>query len=78
MESIVKMAAPKVADIQPRAQSALRASPIYALRELRVEQTGEALVISGLVSSFYHKQLAQEVVRAVAEGLEVINSIHVL
>jgi uncharacterized NAD-dependent epimerase/dehydratase family protein len=45
---------------------------------LRVEQTGEALVLSGLVSSYYHKQLAQEVVRAVAEGLEVINSIHVL
>ena len=68
----------KVEDVQPRAQIALRASPIYALRELRVEQTGDALLISGLVSSFYHKQLAQEVVRAVAEGVEVINSIHVL
>ena len=68
----------KVEDVQPRAQSALRVSPIYALRELRVEQTGDALLISGLVASFYHKQLAQEVVRAVAEGIEVINSIHVL
>ena len=68
----------KVEDVQPRAQVALCASPIYALRELRVEQTGDALLISGLVSSFYHKQLAQEVVRAVAEGVEVINSIHVL
>ncbi len=68
----------KVEDVQPRAQVALRASPIYALRELRVEQTGDALLISGLVSSFYHKQLAQEVVRAVAEGIEVVNSIHVL
>jgi uncharacterized NAD-dependent epimerase/dehydratase family protein len=65
-------------DIQPRAQRALTASPIYALRELRVEQTGDILLISGLVSSFYHKQLAQEVVRAVAEGIEVVNSIHVL
>jgi hypothetical protein len=68
----------RIEDVQPRAQTALRASPIFALRELRVEQTGDALLISGLVSSFYHKQLAQEVVRAVAEGLEVINTIHVL
>ena len=65
-------------DVQPRAQRALTASPIYALRELRVEQTGDTLLISGLVSSYYHKQLAQEVVRAVAEGIEVVNSIHVL
>ena len=65
-------------DIQPRAQDALTASPICALRELRVDQTGDTLMISGLVSSFYHKQLAQEVVRAVAEGVEVVNTIHVL
>ena len=65
-------------EVQPRAQKALAASPIYALRELRVDQTGDTLLISGLVSSFYHKQLAQEVVRAVAEGIEVVNSIHVL
>jgi hypothetical protein len=65
-------------DIQPRAQRALTASPIYALRELRVDQTGDTLLISGLVSSFYHKQLAQEVVRAVSEGVEVVNSIRVL
>lgn len=64
-------------DVQPRAQDALAASPIYALRELRVEQAGDTLLIRGLVSSFYHKQLAQEVVRAVAEGVEVVNSIHV-
>ena len=65
-------------DVGPRAQEALFTSPIYALRDLRVEQRGECLLISGLVASFYHKQLAQEVVRAVAEGCEVINSIRVL
>ena len=72
------MAETLASDIQRRAQRALASSPIYALRELRVEQTGEMLLISGLVSSYYHKQLAQEVVRAVAEGTEVVNSIHVL
>jgi NAD(P)H-flavin reductase len=64
-------------EVQPRAQSALSASPVFALRELRVDQQGERLIITGPVSSFYHKQLAQEVVLAVAEGIEVVNSIAV-
>lgn len=63
--------------VQPRAQDALSASAVFALRELRVEQNGDRLVISGPVSSFYHKQLAQEVVLAIAEGVEVVNSISV-
>ncbi len=64
-------------DIQPRAQAALTNSPFYELRELQVEQHGDALQISGCVSSFYHKQLAQEVVRSVCKGIEVTNSIRV-
>ena len=52
-------------------------SPIYELRDLQVEHHEGALVISGAVSSFYHKQLAQEVVRSVCGSIEVINSIHV-
>ncbi len=52
-------------------------SPFYALRELQVQREGDALLISGRVSSFYHKQLAQEVVRHAAEGVEVVNSIEV-
>ncbi|MGD9720352.1 MAG: BON domain-containing protein [Pirellulales bacterium] len=64
-------------DLQKRAQRALKASPFYALRELQVEQDGDALLIRGLVTSFYHKQLAQEVVRHAAEGVEVVNFIDV-
>ena len=64
-------------DVQSRAQLALSASPIYALRELQVEHDGEMLQLRGVVSSFYHKQLAQEVVRHAVEGVEVLNSIHV-
>ncbi len=64
-------------DIQDRAQRALTASPIYALRDLRVELVDDALLLSGHVASFYHKQLAQEVVLAVAEGMAVSNVIHV-
>ena len=64
-------------DVKPRAQTALAASPIHELRALRVEQQNGALVISGTVSSFYHKQLAQEVVRAVCREIALINSVHV-
>jgi osmotically-inducible protein OsmY len=69
-------------DVRPRAQSALSKSPIFELRELRVEQRNGVLVLSGIVSSFYHKQLAQEVVRNVCRQYqqaetELINSIEV-
>jgi len=77
MEGLSLMPVLSAKDGQPRAQSALAASPVYALRELHVEQQGDALLISGRVTSFYHKQLAQEVVRHAAEGVEVVNSIHV-
>jgi hypothetical protein len=76
-EGFCRMPVLTAKDVQIRAQSALAASPVYALRDLRVEQQGDALLIRGLVSSFYHKQLAQEVVRQAAEGVEVVNSIHV-
>jgi len=63
--------------IEVLAQCALASSPIYALRELQVERIEDSLLISGHVDSYYHKQLAQEVVRAVAEGCRVVNSIDV-
>jgi hypothetical protein len=66
-----------VVDASERAQQALSASPISALRSLRVVQAGHALLLSGSVSSYYNKQLAQEAVRAVAKGFDVINSIDV-
>jgi hypothetical protein len=66
-----------LADAQSRVQTALAASPIFALRELRVERRDSSLRLCGLVASFYHKQLAQEVVRSLAGDLEVINSVAV-
>jgi hypothetical protein len=64
-------------DFQSRAQAALVNSPVYELRDLQVEQHDGTLQISGRVSSFYHKQLAQEVIRSVCKGIEVVNSIGV-
>jgi len=71
------MAVIAVEEVQPRAQAALAKSPFYELRDLQVEERQGALLISGCVSSFYHKQLAQEVVRSVCTDTEVINSIRV-
>ena len=65
------------ADVVTQAQAALVSSPIQALRELRVRRDGDRLLISGRVDSFYHKQLAQEVVRLIAKGLQVVNAVDV-
>ena len=64
-------------DVCARAQSALSSSPFYELRVLHVEPREDHVRISGRVSSFYHKQLVQEIVRTVAKGIEVINSVDV-
>jgi hypothetical protein len=63
------------------AQAALHASPFFDLRELTVEENdGNRLILRGMVSSFYHKQLAQEVVLvlAKAQSYRVVNSIEVI
>ena len=66
-----------ILDVVTQAQEALASSPIQALRELRVERDGDRLLIAGHVESFYHKQLAQEVVRWIAKGLQVVNVVDV-
>lgn len=60
-----------------RAADALHHSPVFALRHLQVEVEGDCLLISGRVNSFYHKQLAQEAVLAVAGESRLVNSIDV-
>ena len=65
-------------DVADRARTALASSRIYDLRRLRVDHDGEALVLRGRVSSYYHKQLAQELVRAEVDGTEVVNALAVV
>jgi len=60
-----------------RAQDVLAQSPIYALRQLRVESQGDTLLLQGRVTSFYLKQLAQEAVLAVAKDVPVVNTVSV-
>ena len=63
--------------IEPLAVSALRQSGISALQNLEVTAYGDRIILTGRVGSWYHKQLAQEAVIAVADGREVINDIQV-
>jgi hypothetical protein len=64
-------------DIEIRAQLALSTSPIFQLRDLRAERDEDGLVLKGRVSSFYFKQVAQELVRNAVPKISVINQIQV-
>lgn len=64
-------------DVEIRAQLALSTSPIFLLRNLSVKRQERGLVLSGRVSSYYFKQVAQELVRSVASDVQVTNSIEV-
>jgi len=66
-------------DLEMRARLALRNSPIYELRDIDVEERDNTIVLRGVVSSFYRKQLAQEAVRSILRGhdVELVNLIEV-
>ena len=64
-----------LSDVASQAKAALSRSRIFDLRCLEVEQEGESVVLRGRVDSFYHKQLAQELVRVAVDKTEVINAI---
>ena len=67
-----------VDDAIVQAKTVLLRSRIYVLRTLHVFQDSEAIILRGSVDSYYHKQLAQELVRMAVEGVEVINLIDVV
>ncbi len=60
-----------------RASQVLGSSPLYALRKLRVEGNEQALIISGQVSCYYHKQLAQETLMPLRGQLQLLNHVNV-
>jgi hypothetical protein len=66
-----------LADVASQARAVLGRSRIFDLRTLVVDERGDCLVLRGSVDSFYHKQLAQELVKAAVEPVEVINEIQV-
>ena len=60
-----------------RADQILRQSPIPALRRLQVKETDQEVVLSGAVSSYYLKQLAQETIMPVLGSRELRNQVRV-
>lgn len=58
-----------------KAQAALNGNPVTALRKLRVDGSESAITIRGEVESYYHKQLAQEVVRVQSPGWTIVNAV---
>jgi hypothetical protein len=58
-----------------RALLALHNSMIPALRKLRLEETNQAIIIYGVVSSYYQKQLAQETIKPVLDGRKLLNRV---
>jgi BON domain len=71
------MAHTLIRDFASRAKAILGRSRIFDLRALEVEQEGDCVVLRGSVDSFYHKQLAQELLKTAIDGVEVINEIEV-
>lgn len=64
-------------EVTERARTALNTSPVRAMRGLKIERSPNGLLISGTVSKFYHKQLAQEIVLAVVRDIEIKNTVEV-
>jgi hypothetical protein len=61
-----------------RALQVVRPDCHPALRTLRVQETDGEIVISGRVSSYYLKQLAQELLMQVRGTRELINEVRVV
>jgi hypothetical protein len=60
-----------------RVDQALQQSPIPALRRLSVEETEDAIIVSGSVATYYEKQLAQETIMPLRGSRELQNRVTV-
>lgn len=65
-------------EVAKTAEGRIQASPYVALRSITVEFHEGVLVLRGQVTSFYHKQLAQETVRSVDGVGAIVNVVEVI
>jgi hypothetical protein len=61
-----------------RAAALLRDNPVNDLRRLEVIETDSDVTITGIVTSYYLKQMAQETVRPALAGRRLRNKVIVL
>lgn len=66
-----------IRDVTGRLRTLLSESPIADLRNLRVQQDGDRVLLVGRVRTFYAKQMAQETIRGAARGLLIVNEVKV-
>jgi len=67
-----------VMDSPARAATLLRDNPVNDLRRLEVIENDGEIVITGIVTSYYLKQMAQETVRPALGGRRLRNKVIVL
>ena len=66
-----------VPTLDHRVSHALNESPYLMRRKLRFETSDGRVVLSGIVSSFFQKQMAQEALRGVEGIAEIHNQLEV-
>jgi osmotically-inducible protein OsmY len=70
MEATLSPPRPALLD---QVHGALRRSPYVSTNEMRVEESDGVVRLEGAVRSFFHKQMAQELIRRV-DGVERIEN----
>jgi hypothetical protein len=65
-------------NVTEKARERLKCSPYYAVRSLSCDFDGGVLRLRGRLTSFYHKQVAQEAVAGIIGVSEVVNEIDVV
>jgi osmotically-inducible protein OsmY len=70
MEAVARATRPALLE---QVQGALSRSPYVTARDLRVETNEGVVRLEGAVRSFFHKQMAQELIRRV-DGVERIEN----
>jgi len=66
-----------VQSVEKIARAKLEVSPYSAFQKVTCEFTDGILTLRGNVSSFFHKQLAQEAVLSLSDTVTVRNELHV-
>jgi hypothetical protein len=67
-----------VLDSPARAAALLRDNPVNDLRRLEVMESDSEVIITGIVTSYYLKQMAQEAIRPAVNGRRLRNKVIVL
>jgi osmotically-inducible protein OsmY len=71
----VGLAVGGTAEVLEVAREALSCSPYPAVRQVDVQSREGAVVLSGQVASYYHKQMAQEALKALRGTSLIVNEL---